>query len=242
LLLNPLDQSNVLQGYFPRRIVSPITNMLNLRYVIFTGPPPTGRHPRFVSDGYWVYENSHCLPRAFIPRRVQVVDDPDRRLRLLGEDNFNPADIAYVESPGTNLDQPAEGEAKISRELPSHITIDYNMRTPGLVVLSDLWDAGWHARVNGIEVPVLRVNHAFRGVMVGPGNGNVQYDYDPPSFILGLKLSAAAVALLVLWVTVKARSTLSKMPRPADFSRQEFSEKPPLLPLNPADANQFKMH
>lgn len=199
-LYNPSTQSNVLQGYFPRRFPSPITRLIDLRYLIFTGPVPKGRAARFVADGYWVYEDPQCLPRVFVPRRVQVVDDPQRRLALLGQTDFNPADVAYVESPGTNLEQIAQGEARITRELPSQITIDYNMPTAGLIVLSDLWDAGWNAKINGHDAPVLRVDHAFRGVMVPAGRGVLQYDYDPPSFALGVKLATASAIVLLGWI------------------------------------------
>jgi uncharacterized membrane protein YfhO len=120
-------------------------------------------------------------------------------LQLIGQPDFNPAEISYVESPGKELDQPAQGDAKIIGELPSHLTIEFNMQTPGVIVLSDLWDEGWQARVNGTEVPVLRVNHAFRGVLAPAGKGVVQYDYEPPSFFRGLKLASAAGAILLIW-------------------------------------------
>jgi len=199
LLRNALAQSNVLQGYFPRNFPSPITRMMSLRYLIFTGPVPQGREARFASDGYWVYEDPHCLPRVFIPRRVRVVDDPQRRLALLAQSDFKPTEVAYVESPGTNLEEPAQGEARISWEIPSHLTIDYNMATAGMIVISDLWDGGWHAKVNGVDAPVLRVNHAFRGVVVPAGKGVVQYDYIPVDFILGLEVAGIGAALVIIW-------------------------------------------
>jgi hypothetical protein len=202
LLFNPLTISNVLQQYSPRRFPSPITRMMNLRYLILCGPVPPGRNARFVSDGYWVYEDTHCLPRAFVPRRVEVVDDSNLRLTALSQPDFNPAEIACVESPGVPLKASADGQARITHELPSHVTIDYDMKTPGLIVLSDLWDPGWHAMVNGADAPILRVNHAFRGVMVPAGKGILQYDYLPASFVLGLKLSATAVVILVAWTAV----------------------------------------
>jgi hypothetical protein len=202
LLYNPLTISNVLQQYSPKRFPSPVTRMMNLRYLIFIGPVPPGRQARFVSDGYWVYEDAHCLPRVFVPRRVEVVDDSNLRLNVLSQPDFNPAAVACVESPGVPLEQPADGQAKITRELPSHITIDYDMKTSGLIVLSDLWDPGWHATVNGADAPVLRVNHAFRGVMVPAGEGILQYDYLPASFVLGLKLAAVAAFMLLAWTAV----------------------------------------
>jgi uncharacterized membrane protein YfhO len=58
--------------------------------------------------------------------------------------------------------------------------------------------------MNGLDVPVLRVNHAFRGVMAPRGKGVLQYDYAPRSFFLGLKLSAASAAALLVWIALTA--------------------------------------
>jgi hypothetical protein len=205
LFENRLDESGFLQEYFPAKFPSPVTRIMNLRYLIFTGSPAKDRRAKFVEDGYWVYEDRHCLPRTFVPHKVEVVDDPAQRLRLIGRPDFNPAETAYVESPGKALDQSAGGEAQIVSELPCHLTIDFNMRTSGIIVLSDLWDEGWRARVNGVDVPVLRVNHAFRGVLAPAGNGVLQYDYKPPSFVRGIELAAVAAAILLIWSVVLLR-------------------------------------
>jgi hypothetical protein len=196
----------VLQDYFPRQFPSPITRLMNLRYLIFPGPPPPGRHPRFASDGYWLYETSKVLPRAFIPRHIEVVTDPQLRLQLLGQPNFDPADMAYVESPVPHFDRPAEGTVSILHELPSHVTIQFDMKTTGVIVLSDLWDSGWKAQVNGIETPVLHANHAFRGVVVPAGKGILQFDYQPESFFAGLYIAASAAAILTIWAALSWRS------------------------------------
>jgi uncharacterized membrane protein YfhO len=101
--------------------------------------------------------------------------------------------------------QPALGEAHISGELPSHVTIEFNMQTPGVIVLSDAWDEGWHARINGAETPVLRANYMFRGVMVPSGKGTLQFDYEPAGFYQGLKCAAVAGIILLAWLLVAVR-------------------------------------
>jgi len=172
---------------------------MNLRYLIFLGVPPPTRHPRFVTEGFWLYENSNCLPRAFVPRHVKQVTDPKLRLQLLGQPDFDPEDMAYVESPIPNFDQPAQGTATITHEFPSHVTVEFNMQTPGMIVLSDLWDSGWQARINGVETPVLRANHAFRGVVVPAGKGVLQFDYHPSSFYHGLWIALVSAVVLTIW-------------------------------------------
>ena len=199
LLGNSADEAGVLQEYFPAEFPSLITRMMNLRYLIIPGSPPVGQRARFAVEGYWLMEDANCLPRAFVPRHVEVVRDSARRLELLGSADFDPEDVAYVESDAPRFDGAARGTAKIVSEAPSHVTIEFDMGTPGVIVLSDLWDAGWKARVNGVETEVLRANEAFRGVVVPAGRGVLQFDYEPGSFYHGIWLALGAGISLGIW-------------------------------------------
>jgi hypothetical protein len=85
-------------------LLSPILDMLAVRYVVFRGSPAAGTHPVFQSPDYWVMVNSNALPRAFVPERIEVETDADARLEKLASPDFNPRRVAYVESP---VDLPA---------------------------------------------------------------------------------------------------------------------------------------
>src|SRR5262249_55330021 len=85
---------------------------------------------------------------------------------------------------------------------PSRVTLDLDMATPGLLVLADLWYEGWHATLDGQPVPVLRVNHALRGVVVPAGKGKLVFDYLPGGYVVGIRLSLAGLAVLPLWAVV----------------------------------------
>jgi hypothetical protein len=228
LLQATANPDGVLKEYFPRQFPSPITRMMNLRYLIFAGKPPAGRHPRFASDGYWVYETSKFMPRAFVPRHVELISDPQLELQLLGQSNFDPEDVAYVESAVPQLDQPARGTVKITSELPSHVTLEFDMQTSGMIVLSDLWDAGWKARVNGLDAHVRIANHAFRGVVVGAGKGILQFDYEPASFYDGIKIAAAVGVLLLIWTGMLVRSArkLNSRKSPGGFDHPPAGSSP----------------
>jgi uncharacterized membrane protein YfhO len=76
------------------------------------------------------------------------------------------------------------------------------MQTSGLVVLADRWDSGWRAYVNDVEVPILRVNHAVRGVLVGPGTSTIRFVYLPAGFFVGLAITAAGGICLLTWACV----------------------------------------
>jgi hypothetical protein len=177
----------------------PVLSMLNLRYLIGQGKPPRPMQPIITHDGYWVWENEDVLPRAFVPAAVRPAPDKERLLRLLGAAAFDPSAVAYVDNP-PSLPESCRGTADIVAETPTHLTLDVSMETPGLVVLADLWYEGWQATVDGRQVPVLRVNHALRGVVVPAGRSKLEFVYRPAGWVKGLWLSGAALTALVLWV------------------------------------------
>lgn len=183
--------------------LSPILDMLGVRYVIFRGVSPASLRPAFQGNDYWVLVNHSALPRVFVPRRVETLSDSRARLAKLAEKGFNPSETAYVEAP-VNLPGSCQGSAKIVDETPVHAIISAQMATPGLVVFADLWDTGWHAYLNGKEAPILRTDHAIRGVVAPSGTVNLEFRYEPASMKLGFCLAALGGALLVGWTGVAA--------------------------------------
>jgi hypothetical protein len=177
----------------------PVMDMLDVRYFVFRGVPPQSIHPVFQSNDYWVLVNSNALPRAFVPKSVKTVANGDEELMELASPQFNPADVAYVESP-VELPAMCRGTAEITNEIPTRITLSVHMETPGLVVLADNWDKGWRAYWNGKPVPILRTNYAIRGVVAPTGTGTLKFVYRPASLILGLWLAGFAVIVLLCWL------------------------------------------
>jgi hypothetical protein len=177
--------------------LSPVFDMLAVRYVILRGASRPEARPRFQGDDYWVEENPAALPRVFVPKRVELAPQKEERLARLSVADFNPREVAYVES-AVDLPQSCEGEGQLVEEIPTHLKISLKMKTPGMAVLSDLWDKGWKAYLNGKPVPILRVNHALRGVLAPPGESNLEFKYQPGSLALGMKLSIAAALVLPL--------------------------------------------
>jgi hypothetical protein len=192
--------------------IPPVLDMLHVRYVIFRGTPPPDVQPSFVEADYWVWVNDRAMPRAYVPRRVQVIAESQARLDAMNRPDFDPSDIAYVEQP-IELSHDSAGAAEVVNDSYHRLTLRAKMQTSGLVVLADRWDSGWRAYVNDVEVPILRVNHAVRGVLVGPGTSTIRFVYLPAGFLVGLAITAAGVICLLTWafaIIYGRRSDLSK--------------------------------
>ena len=182
----------------------PVFDMLNVRYVIFRGASAPGDHPLLQGGDYWVLENRSALPRAFVPQRVEVVAADKLRMEKLAAPDFDPRAVAFVES-GVGLLSVCRGAAEILEEIPTRVKLAIKMETPGLVVLADVWDGGWKAFLNGRNVPVLRVNHALRGVIAPAGDATLEFRYEPMSFTWGVRLGGFSVLGMLAWVWISRK-------------------------------------
>ena len=185
-------------------VLHPILSMLNVRYTIARGSPKPGYHPLLHGDDYIVWENPAALPRAFVPARVETIVDAKERLRRLAADSFDPSATAFVEQP-LELPGDCHGLATITEDIPQRVTIAADMKTPGLIVLSDRWDASWRAYLDGKQVPILCTNHAVRGVVAPAGRQVLQFRYEPATLFWGSVISGTAIVVWLAWVAVVAR-------------------------------------
>lgn len=100
---------------------------------------------------------------------------------------------------GTARQTTSPGRARIRVAGDDVMMIDVDSTTPALVYLSEYWDAGWTAEVDGRATPVLRANGAFRAVAVPQGSSTVVLRFAPPSVRAGAGISAVTLGLLIVF-------------------------------------------
>ena len=89
------------------------------------------------------------------------------------------------------------------------MTIATQAAAPGLLVVSEVYESGWRAYVDGDEVEILPTHHALRGVPIPSGEHTVEMRYDPLSLRLGLWISGIATAAMVAVFIIAGWSWLS---------------------------------
>jgi len=67
-----------------------------------------------------------------------------------------------------------------TRSGPGRWALTTSGQRASLVVVADAWFPGWHARVDGRAVPVLKADGAFLGIPVGTGTHQITLDYRRP--------------------------------------------------------------
>ena len=148
-----------------------------------------------------LYENDAALPRAFLVRRVRRAA-PERLLEELK--HLDPAEEALLTDPLPS-GWPSPGPlarplppVRVAEYTPHRVRLETTVADPALLILSDTHDGGWRAWDNGRPVPILRTNHALRGVPLGPGSHVVEFRYTQPAFWLGLGISGVTALGLVI--------------------------------------------
>ncbi|MDQ2783982.1 MAG: hypothetical protein M3Y58_03145 [Chloroflexota bacterium] len=89
-------------------------------------------------------------------------------------------------------------------------TIDVTTAAPGWVVLTDMWDPGWHATIGGSPTDILHADFAFRAVPVPAGTSHITMRYRPIEFIVGAATTAGTVSVIVLVLIGAALSSRRK--------------------------------
>jgi hypothetical protein len=157
-----------------------------------------------------VYENLRARPRAWIvsetvsaepagvKRAIQTSVLPDGR-------PYDPAAMALIEEPlGFRSEPDPQAKAWVVEDRGTRLDVQANNRTPGFLVLGDLYHPGWKATVNGRPVRIFQTNYIQRGVLLPAGQNFVRFEYRPASLYAGLGISAAGL-LLGLAVSLAAR-------------------------------------
>lgn len=181
---------------------SGIADALGLRWIVLRGWDPSDDTVEIV-DRYSLFERKTALPRVFVPETVRTLSDKTERLQVLAADEFDPLREAIVEgSIPARFERGGRGSARLVVDDPAHVAIDVELQAPGLVVIGDCWDPGWHAEVDGVESEVVIVDHALRGVFVEGGAHRIEYRYWPRSLTIGLWMAALAGVFLCGWAVV----------------------------------------
>jgi hypothetical protein len=84
----------------------------------------------------------------------------------------------------------------VTVDRPGHLEITLDTNRDALLVTTENFHPGWHARVDGIEVPVLRVNGDFLGVRVPSAALRVECYFSDNWHTVGRWISLSSLGLL----------------------------------------------
>ncbi len=159
----------------------------------------------------YLYEDLYFLPRAYVAGTAIFTTDPLATLSRMASPDFDAAqNVILAADPGNSPavhgsqtghsregGNPPAGQVEITGRQPNAVTLKADLSRPGYVVLLDRYDANWHAKIDGREVPVLRANQLFRAVYAESGQHVIAFSYRQHGLLAGMLISALTLMLLV---------------------------------------------
>ena len=155
-----------------------------------------------------VYESPTVWPRAFFADRLTTYTTVDDLVQRIGHADGHPfAAMQTSELHDAPSLLPLTGRAGNASIVPAthyHLTENttaFDVHAPSagvLVLLESWWPGDFRAFVNGKKVPVLRLNHAFKGVAVeAAGDYHIEFRCVPKGWYRNLALCGAGFVMLI---------------------------------------------
>ncbi len=183
--------------------------ILGVRYIVhrlsdgrFTWAYPYWQFPYYKSiyrDNYYeVFVNEKALPRAFLASAYSVADKDKNIIDTLYQKEFDPRETLVLEREPLLKPQSGEGSVKIMKYTANEVVLQSKSTVPKLLFLSDVYDNGWQATIDGQKTRIDRADYDFRVVALPAGEHTVRMVYWPKSFVIGLWLAGTGVVLLLI--------------------------------------------
>jgi hypothetical protein len=185
-----------------------LLDMLNVRYVLV---PTNVKPPQIAAAGEEVFRNPYVVVyrnRTAFERAWMVYDvRPNNDGEGLQQLAFGSADgrvTAFVDGmlPSLDLAQAGSAEYALTFDDRKQERLAFRVTTsqPGLAVISQSYEEGWVAYVDGRKTSVLRTNHALMGVAVPAGEHYIDLRYEPASLQLGLwSTGLTSIGMIGVW-------------------------------------------
>ncbi|MBN2491453.1 MAG: hypothetical protein JXQ29_11450 [Planctomycetes bacterium] len=214
-----------------RSLSHPLIDLLGVRFVLTHddwGPNPAqGFVPaypldpaggflkeRVAREGLVIYENTECLPRAFLAAAAVHVPGGDAAFEALAAPGFDPLATVILEGgapPGAERPLDASAPVRVTGYRSRHVTVEVGAGGPAVLVLADAFDPGWSAALaDGSALKIRRADAIFRAVELPARDGPVaiHFHYAGDSFRKGSYVAAASAVLLLVgllaWLLMRA--------------------------------------
>lgn len=182
--------------------------LLGVRYVVhrlsdgrYAWAYPYWQFPYYKSiyrDNYYeVFEDEKALPRAFLASSYVVADKDKNIVDALFQKEFSPRETLVLEREPMLKPQSGAESVEVVKYTANEVVLQSRSAVPKLLFLSDVFDKGWRATVDGKETRIDRADYDFRAVALIPGNHIVRMVYWPKSFVYGIWLAVTGVAILI---------------------------------------------
>ncbi|HON17918.1 MAG TPA: YfhO family protein [Salinivirgaceae bacterium] len=164
-----------------------VLNMLNTRYII-------------LSPDNQPLINTHAFGQAWLIDSIVYAETDKDEMMLLNSVNLQKTAVLNSEYQAVHAQKVSENDfIRLTQYHPNRLRYQYRVEKPSLAAFSEIfYPKGWQAYINGTPVEILRINYLLRGAILPAGEGFIEFEFKPKSFLLGNKISYACSSMLLI--------------------------------------------
>lgn len=148
---------------------------------------------------YFIYQNTQALPRFRFASHYQISQTVDEFIKQVNQSDFNLTDTVILEeNPDCQLEKLTIAEIKIITEEENHLLLKTETDKKSILVIADSFYPNWQAQIDGQKTKIMPANLNQRAIILPAGQHQVQMDYQPKEFKLGLILAVVAGVIFLL--------------------------------------------
>lgn len=202
-----------------------LLDVLNVRYVLLDESLPadradvvaltSGRKMVYLDEYASIWDNAGSLGPAWVTHAVVPVTR-EAAINRISERAFRPDEVAVIEGDLPAMADPGAGvtgSATLTSFAPQHVTYDATTSADGFLVMSEVYEPGWKAYLDGVAVEIYPTDIALRGIALPAGDHIVDLRYEPTSLRVGFDVSALAHALMLGVLVAATASWLRRRSR-----------------------------
>jgi len=174
--------------------------------------------PVILRDRVEIFKDA--LPRAYMVPTMRVPGE-GHILNTYYLETFDPLKEVLLSKPVEfKPSDRFQGTVEEVSYRPNHVTVKTSQEGNGFLVLMDSYFPGWTVKVDGEERPILRANHYYRAVQLGPGEHTLEFDFFPEGFKAGLVVTVISFFILLAlfagsrWADFRRRKTTPTLQSP----------------------------
>lgn len=178
------------------------------------------RFERLAGDS--VLGRRDALPRAYTVARVEALAGDAAVMDAMYQESFAPERHSYGVEAAAAGEYPGSPGAAIAWRIddPDHLELDTNASDRAFLVVADTWFPGWSATLDGRAVPLHRIDHVLRGIVLPPGAHRVAMRYVPEGWALAVVVTRVAVPLGLLLAALAGVDFVRRRRSPATVAAQ----------------------
>ena len=178
-----------------------LLDLLGVRYLIANAGTPGRPDLQRVDFGdLLLFVRPNPVPRSLVVFNATAAPSADAALHRLAEASFDSNTEAVVEGDASVAASSTAPPIAVTPSLarPERWQAHVSLPADGYLVQREAWYPGWHARVDGKEVPLLHADVLYRAVAVPAGDHDVEVYFESSAVKRGALISAAGLFVIIV--------------------------------------------